>query len=84
MMRKDDGIRTCRECGKPVGIIKFGIYHTAVVDPEPVMVIANPDGEDYVRIDGSKVKAVEVSFMTDLPEAEPAYRQHRKTCGGKP
>ena len=48
------------------------------------MVVADPGGEDYVRIDGSKVKAVEVSFMTDLPEAEPAYRQHRKTCGGKP
>ena len=56
----------------------------STVDPDPVMVIANPDGEDYVRIDGSKVKAVEVSFMTDVPEAEPAYRQHRKTCGGKP
>lgn len=82
-MKKDDGIRTCRVCGKQVAIIKWRFYHSAVVDPFPVMVKADPAGEDYVRVDGSKVKAVEVPYESTEP-AEPAYRMHRKTCGGRP
>ena len=76
-----DRIRTCRKCGKRIGIIEWGIYRKSVVDPSPVMVIPDPDGEDYVRIDGSKVKARPASYENTEPGAEPAYRQHRKTCG---
>ena len=80
-MKKDDGIRTCRKCGKQISVIKWGIYHSAVVDPYPVTVRADPDGDDYVRFDGSKVKAVELPYDSE-ESGEPAYRMHRKTCGG--
>ena len=76
---KDREIR-CRKCGKPIAVICWGIYRKAVVDPEAVMVLADPEGEEYIRIDGSKVKGKEVSF---IDSGEPAYRMHRKTCGGK-
>jgi len=72
---------TCRKCGKDIQVIAFGIYHKAVVDAEAVMVIPDPDGREYVRIDGSKVRGRERSYESDEP-AEAAYRQHRFTCGG--
>ena len=79
-MKNADGTRICKKCGKQIGIISWGIYRKTVVDLLPVMVKADQAGEDYVRVDGSKVQAVEVAF--DSPEpAEPAYRMHRKTCG---
>ena len=79
-MKNADGIRICKKCGKQIGIISWGIYRKTVVDLLPVMVKADPAGEDYVRVDGSKVQAVEVAY--DSPEpVEPAYRMHRKTCG---
>ena len=80
MKKAEDGYRTCRKCGKPIGVITWGIYRKSVVDLIPVMVTADPEGEDYVRIDGSKVKAREVAFDSQAP-AEPAYRMHRKSCG---
>lgn len=80
MKNKQGSAYTCRFCGKKIGVIEWGIYHKSVVDIDPVMVAADPDGEDYVRIDGSKVKAREVPFDYDGP-AEPAYRMHRKSCG---
>ena len=80
MKKTEDGYRTCKKCGRPIGVITWGIYRKTVVDLMPVMVTADPEGEDYVRIDGSKVKAREVAF--DSPEpAEPAYRMHRRSCG---
>jgi hypothetical protein len=79
---KDDRIRKCRKCGRPIAVISWGVYRTAIVDPEAVMVEANPEGEDFVRIDGSKVVGFEVDFISDR-QAEPAYRMHRKTCGRK-
>ena len=65
-MKNADGIRICKKCGKQIGIITWGIYRKTVVDLLPVMVKADPVGEDYVRVDGSKVKAVEVPY--DSPE----------------
>ena len=63
-------------------MITWGIYRKTVVDLIPVMVTADPEGEDYVRIDGSKVKASPAEIGTI--QAEPAYRMHGKTCGRKP
>lgn len=79
-MKKDRGFEVCRKCGKPIAIITWGVYRKAVVDAEAVVVKADPDGDEYVRIDGSKIKGIELPF---LPESagEPAYRMHRKTCG---
>ena len=73
------GINKCRRCGKEVGIITWGIYRKVLVDMEVFMVTADPDGEIFVRIDGSKVRG-KVS-AEELPErVEPAYRPHR--CRG--
>ena len=75
---------TCRKCGRRIAIITWGIYRKSIVDPECLMVEPDPEGEDFVRVDGSKIKGrVRSSFLGDKP-AEPAYRMHRKTCGGKP
>ena len=74
-----DSIKKCRFCGKDVAIITWGVYRKAVVDAAAVMVEANPEGEDFVRIDGSKVKGFEVDFISD-GKAEPAYRMHRFSC----
>lgn len=77
----NDGIKTCRKCGRRIAIITWGIYRKAIVDPEAVMVEANPEGDEYVRVDGSKVKGFEVDYIGET-RAEPAYRPHRKTCDG--
>ena len=76
---KDQGIKTCRWCGKRIGIITCGVYRKAVVDAEAVMVRADPDGEPYMRVDGSKVVGFEVGFDYQGP-SEPAYRPHRWSC----
>ena len=69
----------CRKCGKEIAIISYGIYRKTVVDPGAVMVVADPEGIEYVRIDGSKLRGREVEF--DSGEiSEPAYRMHRMTC----
>lgn len=73
------GINKCRRCGKEVGIITWGIYRKVLVDMEVFMVVADPDGEIFVRIDGSKVRG-KVSAEELTERAEPAYRPHR--CRG--
>lgn len=78
-----DTVMKCRFCGQPITVITWGVYRKAVVDAEAVMVEANPEGEEFVRIDGSKVKGFEVDFISDKA-TEPAYRMHGKTCGRKP
>ena len=75
-----DNVKTCRFCGKQIAIITWGIYRKVVVDAQAVMVEPNPEGDQYVRIDGSKVKGFEVDFISD-GHAEPAYRMHDKVCG---
>lgn len=72
-------MKICRKCGQMIDIIEYGVYRKVVVDAVPYYVIADPDGEQFVRIDGSKVKAKEVPFETD--GTEPAYKPHK--CGGR-
>lgn len=69
-------VMTCRFCGKPVMVVTWGIYRKIVVDAASVMVTSDPEGIDYVRYDGSKVRAREVPYESSEP-AEPAYRPHR-------
>ena len=78
-----DGITKCRFCGKPIAIITWGIYRKAVVDASPVEVVPDEKGEDFVRIDGSKIKGREVS-MDSAYDYEMAYRPHGKSCGRRP
>lgn len=78
---KNNGIKTCRFCGKKVAIIECGIYRKVVVDAEAVDVYADPDGEQFIRYDGSKVKGFEAGIDCVF-QTEPAYRPHRWSCGG--
>ena len=48
---------------------------------EAMRVVADPEGIDFVRIDGSKVRAR--IAPEDLEGAEYAYRPHARSCGGK-
>ena len=76
-----EGTRVCKFCGREIGVITWGVYRKIVVDAEAVMVLAAEEGEEFVRIDGSKVRGREVEYE-EAVLAEPAYRPHRKTCGG--
>lgn len=75
----NQGVKICKWCGKRISIITWGVYRKAVVDADAVMVEANPEGEEFVRIDGSKVKGFEVDYLSE-GKAEPAYRIHRTSC----
>lgn len=77
------GMQRCRKCGQVIGIIEWGIYRKALVDATAIRVIADPDGEEFIRIDGSKVLAREAAEDEQSTRAEYAYRLHRKTCEAK-
>lgn len=79
-MRND--FRLCRTCGKPISVIEWGVYRKVIVDAEHVDVIPDVNGEDFVRIDGSKIRGKEAPVGTI--GTEPAYRPHRKSCGRNP
>ena len=78
-MNGRDSFKRCRVCGKPIGIITWGIYRKIIVDAEALDVVPDPHGEEFVRIDGSKIRGVVAEPGTIM--TEPAYRPHRKTCG---
>ena len=74
-----DGQRRCRKCGREIMVIEWGVYRKVIVDPEAVWIIPSIRGEEFVRIDGSKVRGEESD--DGCIQAEPVYRMHRKTCG---
>jgi len=73
-----NGFKECRYCGKRIGVITYGVYRKVVVDAEAVDVVPDPNGEDFVRIDGSKIRGKEAEPGT--LQTEPAYRPHRRSC----
>lgn len=73
-------IHKCKFCGKKIGIITWGVYRKIVVDAEAVMVVPDEEGEEFVTIEGRKIRGREVAYE-EAVDAEPAYRPHRKTCG---
>ena len=75
---RDQSVKPCRKCGKPVSVITWGVYRKVLVDAEVVDVIPDPHGEEFVREDGSKMRGIEEEHGSLM--AEPAYRPHRKTC----
>ena len=77
-----DAIQKCRFCGKPIAVITYGIYRKSVVDAEAVDVVPDPNGEDFVRIDGTKIRGREAEIGT--LGTEPAYRIHGRSCGRRP
>lgn len=74
-----DAIRKCRYCGKMIAVITWGVYRKAVVDAEAVAVVPDENGEEFIRIDGSKIRGREAEPGTI--QAEYAYRANGKTCG---
>ena len=78
-MNGRDNFKACKFCGKKVGIITWGVYRKIIVDAEALDVVPDPQGEEFVRIDGSKIRgrAAEPGTL----QTEQAYRPHRKTCG---
>ena len=73
--------KKCRKCGKMIDVITWGVYRKAIVDAEAVEVVADPEGEDFIRIDGSKVRAREAETGVIQAGTEWAYRPHKKSCG---
>lgn len=76
---RGNSFKNCRICGKPIGVIEWGVYRKVLVDAEALDVVPDPYGEEFVRIDGSKIRG-RVAEPGTL-QTEPAYRPHRKTCG---
>ena len=76
---KGESFKRCRFCGKQIGIITWGVYRKVVVDAKAVEVVPDEFGEEFVRIDGSKIRGREV-FNESAYDYEMAYRPHRKTC----
>ena len=68
-------MKICRKCGQMIDIIERGIYRKTVVDAVPYYVKADPAGEQFLRIDGSKLMARAMPFETE--GTEPAYKPHR-------
>ena len=71
----------CRKCGKPIQIIERVVFRKVILDAEALEIIADPEGEEFVRIDGSKVRGKEADIGIIQQKTEWAYRMHRKTCG---
>ena len=74
-----DQIRKCRKCGKPVSVITWGVYRKVLVDAEAVNVVPDPEGFEFIRIDGSKIRG-SIANQGTL-QTEYAYRPHARTCG---
>ena len=76
---RDQSVKPCRKCGEPVSVITWGVYRKILVDAGTVDVVPDAHGEEFVRIDGSKIlgKVAEPGTL----QTEPAYRPNRKTCG---
>ena len=68
-------MKICRKCGRMVDIITLGIYRKVVVDAVPYYVAPDPAGEQFLRIDGTKIQAKEMPFEKE--GTEPAYKPHR-------
>ena len=80
---KNTQIKICRKCGKEILIIPQRMYRSIPVDAEAVEVIADSLGDEYIRWDGTKVRARAVKPEEELPGIEFAYRPHRWSCGGE-
>ena len=71
-----DTFRLCRKCGKPVGLINTRPYRSILVDADAVQVKANEFGNEYIRWDGTKIRAREAD-PGEVLGVEFAYRPHR-------
>ena len=52
------------------------------MDADPVEVIADPEGQTFIRIDGSKMIGVAADlYEDDRVDAEYVFRPHKQSCG---
>lgn len=80
-MKKNETVKACRKCGRLIGIIDRGLYRKVVVDASGFEIVPDDAGEEFIRIDGSKVRArVLERYDDDTAVCEYAYRPHR--CQG--
>ena len=76
-----DTFRLCRKCGKPVGVLKTGLYKSILVNADPVE--AHPDqlGDIFYRFDGSKMRGSQTfDYADNTVEVDIVWKPHR--CGG--
>lgn len=78
-MNGRDSFKRCKHCGKMIGIIRERAYRKIIVDADAHLIVPDPLGDIYVRIDGSKTRGRDVG-MTET--GYPAYKPHR--CGVNP
>ena len=73
-----DSVKKCRFCGKEIALITWGVYRKIVVDAEAEWIVPDEAGDEFVRIDGSKMRGRKAPAEE---QGEPAYRIHRMSCG---
>lgn len=78
---KTTPIKICKKCGKEILIIPQRMYRSITVDADAIPVLADPLGDEFIRWDGTKVKARALKMDEIVDGEEYAYRPHRWTCG---
>lgn len=72
-----DTFRRCRKCGRPIGIIAVRAYRSIIVDADTQFVHEDPDGEIYIRLDGSKMRGKPAdNWDDDRITCEAVWRPH--------
>lgn len=72
-----DTFRLCRKCGRPIGIIQARAYRSIIVDAETQFVHEDPDGEIYIRLDGTKMRGKPAEdWDDDRKTSEAVWRPH--------
>ena len=78
-----DTFSTCRACGAQVAVIDRAVYRKILVDAEAVPVRVSSKGQEFIRVDGSKVRGIPLEifeplqYSLDPSEFEYVYRPHR-------
>ena len=75
-MNGNDSFKRCKYCRKMIGIIRTRPYRKIIVDADAHLIVPDPLGEIFIRIDGSKVRGRDAE-MTET--GYPAYKPH-KNC----
>ena len=74
-----DTFRLCRKCGRPIDIIKERAYRKVIVDAFPVVVIPDRLGDEYIRLDGTRMRGkpapMDIEHSTEA--AEGVFRPHK-------
>ena len=76
-----DRIRKCRKCGKQIDVITERIYRKIIVDVDMVLVTPDPHGDEYIRLDRTKMRGVPAPMDLEhsMVPAEGVFRIHH--CG---